>query len=70
MKYFQLKEKIEKENNVEAKCMVVYAIDSKAIEIDLILRNFLLEKFNLLLYYSYIKVLSDEGKSTLVLNRL
>ena len=70
LKYFELKAKIEKEKDAETKCIVVYPINSKVVEMDLRLRHLALEKFDSLLYYFYINGLSEERKDDLNLNRL
>ena len=70
LKYFELKAKIEKEKDAETKCIVVYPINSKVVEMDLRLRHLALEKFDSLSYYSYIDRSSEERKDALILDRL
>lgn len=51
---FELKKKLERERDTEARCVAVHAIDGNAEEIDLKLRNLSFDKFDTLSYYSCI----------------
>ena len=66
---FELKRKIEKEGSIEALCIVVHAIESEAETIDLKLREMILNKVDIVSYFSFINGSSQERKSALLLNR-
>ena len=68
--YFELKKKMEKEGDVEAKCIVVYAVDDVAEQFDLALRNMVSERMDNLAYYSFINGSPDQRKQALTFNRL
>ena len=68
--YFELKKKVEKEGDIDARCIVVYAIEEKAEELDLKLRNLVTDRMDTLTYYSFINGSSEQRKKALLLNRL
>jgi len=68
--YFELKKKVEKEGDIEARCIVVYAIEEKAEELDLKLRNLVTDRMDTLTYYLFINRSSEQRKKALLLNRL
>ena len=51
---FELKKKIEREGDKTAKSIIVYAVESKAEEMDLKLRQLVNDKMDTLSYYSFI----------------
>ena len=69
-KFFELKKKIKKEGDTEARCIVVYAIEEKAEELDSKLRNLVTNRMDTLTYYSFINGSSEQRKKALILNRL
>ena len=50
LEYFELKKKTEKEGDVEAKCIVVYAIEEITIKMDISLRQMILNRLDNLSY--------------------
>jgi len=68
--YFELKKKVEKEGNTSAKCIVVYAVESKAEEIDSKLRLLVNNKMDTLSYYSFINGTAEQRNEAIVFNRL
>jgi len=70
LSFFELKKKMEKEGDIEARCIVVYAIKEKAEELDLKLRNLVSDRMDTLTYYSFINGSSEQRKKALLFNRL
>jgi len=68
--YFELKKKMEKEGDVNAKCIVVYAIEEVAEKFDMALRNTVSDRMDNLTYYSFINGSADQRKQALMFNRL
>ena len=68
--YFELKKKVEKEGDIEARCIIVYTIKEKAEELDLKLRNLVTDRMDTLIYYSFINGSLEWRKKALVFNRL
>ena len=68
--YFELKKKKEKEGDIEAQCIVVYAVDEAAESFDLALRNMVSEKMDNLTCYSFANGSSEQRKQALTFNRL
>ena len=68
--YFEIKKKVEKEGDVEARCIVVYAIEEKAEEMDLKLRKLVNDRTDTLTYFSFINGSPEQRKKALILNRL
>ena len=65
--YFELKKKTEKEGEIEAKFIVVYAIEEVAEKFDMALRKMVSERMDNLTYYSFIDGSSDQRKQALAL---
>ena len=70
LRFFELKKKIKKEGEIEARCIVVYAIEEKAEQLDMPLRQLVTNRMDILSYYSFINGSSDQRKQALVLNRM
>jgi len=70
LSYFELKKKVEKEGNSSASCIVVYAVESKAEEIDSKLRLLVNNKMDTLSYYSFINGSAEQRNVAIVYNRL
>jgi len=68
--YFEIKKKVEKEGDVEARSIVVYAIEEKAEEMDLKLRKLVNDRTDTLTYFSFINGSPEQRKKALILNRL
>ena len=67
---FQIKKESSKEEDVEARCIVAYAIEENAEDIDSLLRQLVIDRMDILSYYLFINRSSKQKKQTLVLNRL
>ena len=68
--YFELKKKKEKEGDIEARCIVVYAVENVAEKMDLALRQMVSNWLDNLSYYSFINRSSEQRKQALVYNRM
>ena len=68
--YFELKKKTEKERDVEAKCVVVHAVEQVAEKFDMALRNVVIERMDNLTHYSFTSGSADQRKKAIAFNRL